>query len=334
MQFRLTAGRTVFGLLAWGVLAGPGAIEAQVANGRLPLQPKPPGGQDRVIPFLEGWYANEDGTYTISFGYLNQTRGDTVMIPLGEDNFLGLSQLDGMQPTTFYPGRQRGVFTVTLPAEMKDEDVWWNLRSGNGQLAIVPGRTSANAYELDWNSRPQGSRHPLVSFGSSTEEGRGPGGIMLEETLTTSVGSPITLSVNARDPSERDPADHRFAETIPLRVVWSLHQAPGGVVFTRHESNPLPERDEEEEPDSAAIAAAIARGGAAAAAAARAARRPPGPQIIPLSEGQGVASVIATFSEPGEYILRAQVDNFSAPDSTSGDQCCWTNGYVKVIVTQ
>ena len=102
-------------------------------------------------------------------------------------------------------------------------------------------------------------------------------------------------------------------------------------MFTRHESNPLPERNEEQG-DSAAVAA-IAAGGAAAVAAARA-RRAPRPEVIPLAEGQGVASVIATFSVPGEYILRAQVDNFSAPDSTSGDQCCWTNGYVKVIVTQ
>jgi hypothetical protein len=42
--------------------------------------------------------------------------------------------------------------------------------------------------------------------------------------------------------------------------------------------------------------------------------------------------VVATFSEPGEYMLRAQVDNFRAPDSSSGDQCCWTNGYVRVTV--
>ena len=30
--------------------------------------------------------------------------------------------------------------------------------------------------------------------------------------------------------------------------------------------------------------------------------------------------------------MLAQVDNWSAPDSGSGDQCCWTNGYVRVTV--
>jgi hypothetical protein len=51
-----------------------------------------------------------------------------------------------------------------------------------------------------------------------------------------------------------------------------------------------------------------------------------------LPDGEGVARVVATFSEPGEYILHAQVDNWGATDSSSGNQCCWTNGYVRVTV--
>ena len=51
-----------------------------------------------------------------------------------------------------------------------------------------------------------------------------------------------------------------------------------------------------------------------------------------LPDGEGVARVVATFSEPGEYILLARVDNWRATDSSSGSQCCWTNGYVRVTV--
>jgi hypothetical protein len=43
--------------------------------------------------------------------------------------------------------------------------------------------------------------------------------------------------------------------------------------------------------------------------------------------------VNATFSEPGDYILRAQADNWRAFDSGAMDQCCWSNGYVGVHVT-
>lgn len=48
----------------------------------------------------------------------------------------------------------------------------------------------------------------------------------------------------------------------------------------------------------------------------------------------GEATVQATFSAPGEYVLRARADNHNANDSSPGDQCCWTNGYISVNVTQ
>ncbi len=341
MQIRMAVGGMAFALLLWGTLAGPAALagptalEAQVSgpgpDGRWPLQPRAPGNRT-LAPFMEGWYANEDGTFSISFGYLNANE-DTLRIPLGPDNFIEPAQFDGMQPTTFFPGHPRGIFTVTLPAAMEDTDVWWTLRKANGDVTRVPGRTGAVAYQLDWMPRPHGSLPPSVSFDSQSGVGRGPPGIMAERTQTVAVGSPLTLSVNTTDPSERDSEDDfRFREAIPLRVVWSQLQGPGRVEYTRHESNPLPEVEEEEEPDSAA-AAAIAAGGAAAAAAARRRREPPGPEVIPLSEGYGTANVIVTFAEPGEYLMLAQVDNWGAPDSSNNDQCCWTNGYVRVTVT-
>ena len=329
-QFRITVRGAAFVLLLWSALAGPAVLEAQVTgpgpDGRWPLQPNSPGNHT-LAPFMEGWYANEDGTYTISFGYSNANL-DTLYIPVGEDNFLDPAQFDGMQPTIFYPGHHRGIFTVILPAEMKDQDVWWTLTKQNGDVTRVPGRTGAMAYELDWMPRPHGGLPPSVSFDSQSGVGRGPPGIMAERTQTVSVGSPLTLSVNATDPSERDPDDARSLG-IPLRVVWSQLQGPGRVEYTRHGSNAV----EEEEPDSAAAAAAAAARIGAVAVAARRDRTASGPQIITLSEGRGIASVMVTFSVPGEYIMRARVDNFSAPDSSDNDNCCFTNGFVRVTVT-
>ena len=319
-MLRMSMCSVAFALLLWGPLAGPAGpavLEAQVTgpgpDGRWPLQPSSPGNRT-LAPFMEGWYVNEDGTYSISFGYLNANE-DTLVIPLGDGNFLDPAEYDGMQPTIFYPGHHRGIFTVTLSAEMKDQDVRWTLRKANGDVTSVPGRVSSNAYELDWVPRPHGSLPPSVSFDSQSGVGRGPPGIMAERTRTIAVGSPLTLSVNAMDPSERDREDFRFREAIPLRVVWSQLQGPGRVEYTRHEPNP--EVEEEKDDDDAD---------------SRRRPEPRGPQVIPLSEGHGTARVIVTFPAPGEYLMLAQVDNWSAPDSSSGDQCCWTNGYVRVTV--
>jgi len=55
----------------------------------------------------------------------------------------------------------------------------------------------------------------------------------------------------------------------------------------------------------------------------------PKPKIA-IDEG-GKASTTATFSAPGEYILRVQ-GNDSTGEGGGGFQCCWTNAHVAVSV--
>lgn len=58
-----------------------------------------------------------------------------------------------------------------------------------------------------------------------------------------------------------------------------------------------------------------------------------GPGTVTFAEPRptvedGRATTTATFSEPGIYILRVLAGN------TGGSQCCWTNGYVRVIANE
>jgi len=54
-----------------------------------------------------------------------------------------------------------------------------------------------------------------------------------------------------------------------------------------------------------------------------------GPKV---DQASGKATTTATFSWPGEYILRAQANDASG-DGGAGFQCCWTNVHVKVTVS-
>jgi hypothetical protein len=312
MRARSTAASVAALALACSLAADPVSVAAQEPEGRWPLQPR--SGIGRIVaPFFEGWYENEDGTFSYSFGYLN-LNDHRVEIPLGEANLVEPEEFSGLQPTTFEPGRHRGVFAVTIPGAMRDDDVWWTLTNPGGEVTKVPGRTTWGAYKLDWLPRAHGTTHPLVSFDGG-EEGRGPVGVVAARTLSTSVGAPLIIAIDVRDPSARDRSDPRFREDIPVRVVWYKHQGPvgGEVEFTRHESTPVPQ-------DSATTRGDNDEGPI-----------PPG-AIIQLPTGRGTARVVATFSAPGEYVLRAQADNWTVPDSSSGNQCCWTNGYVRVSV--
>lgn len=316
MRIAKTPGAVACALLLGAGAALPATAEAQGPNGRWPLQPS--SGVGRIVaPFMEGWYDNGDGTYTISFGYLN-LNSDAVEIPRGEDNRLEPATYDGVQPTTFLPGRHRGVFAVTVPASEREQDVWWTIHNLNGEVTRVPGRTTVSAYMLDWIPRPHGSLPPVVSFEEGGPEGKGPPGIVAERTLTAQVGTPLTVSLHVRDASPRDETDSRFFEAVPTHVEFGKYAGPEGgeVEFTRHESTWTPPPDE---------GGGRGRG--------RGMRREPPTHEVTLPQGSGVARVIVTFSEPGEYTLLAQVDNYDAPDSAAVDQCCWTNAYVRVRVT-
>ena len=52
---------------------------------------------------------------------------------------------------------------------------------------------------------------------------------------------------------------------------------------------------------------------------------------IPVqTQGEKISSA-ATFSTPGEYVVRVQANDESG-EGGAGFQCCWTNAYVKVVV--
>ena len=48
-------------------------------------------------------------------------------------------------------------------------------------------------------------------------------------------------------------------------------------------------------------------------------------------DGDGRAETTVTFTEPGEYLLRVLANDRSGG---GGSQCCWTNAFVKVRVSE
>lgn len=262
-----------------------------------------------IVPFMEGWYDNDDGSVTVSYGYQNRNETE-VVIPKGGNNYIEPAQLDGMQPEVYFPGRHMGVFAITIPASMATETAWWHLKTGNSEATKVPGERGVAAYELDRNSRPQGSVQPLIWF-EEGKPGTGPEGVMAATVKTVAVGAALMMEVGTTDPSVRDTTNPVFAKPLDSRVMWYKHQGPGDVQFTEHPSTPFMTT-----PDASLRNA-----------------MPASPARIAIPESKGPARVIATFSEPGEYLIRARLDNWNASDSDGFDQCCWSNAYQRVHVT-
>lgn len=55
------------------------------------------------------------------------------------------------------------------------------------------------------------------------------------------------------------------------------------------------------------------------------------PADPPVGEPDGKTTTTVVFGAPGEYILRAQINDWSG-DGGGGAQCCWTSVHVKVAV--
>ncbi len=327
----------LFILLGLAALTPLPAASQDWTRREFPLAP-PNSSGNFVAPFFDGWYENPDGTFTLSFGFMNRNDEDLVEIPIGPDNFIEPAQYNGGQPTSFpvvsYGGfggpRERGVFAVVVPADFQG-DVWWTLTT-DGYTTKVPGRLKGsgqmltNAYTLSITPQAEGSLRPSIRFDRNGPEGIGITGIRRPGTLTTRVGQPVDVEFWAFDRGERELRD--------VNVTLWKHQGPvgGRVAF-------------ESVLDSLTLPGG-GRGGAAAAAAAGGGRgrgrvQAPGPVEIGQSvrlptEGPNadMGRFRATFDTPGEYLIRIRVDNFTTGDSSPGNQCCWSNGYVAVSVRE
>ena len=301
----------VAGLAAALIVCGVAPLAAQPPIDRSwPSAPRERGGVGTgltVSPFFEGWYENPDGSYTLSFGFFNRNTEEVLQIPQGPANFIEPAAYDGRQPTLFTPRRDTGIFTVTIPGDYARDDgrVVWTLHTpGHDEPHSVPGRAGVEAYRLHYIPMAMGSLPPMLKLQEDGPE----------------LWGPMTLAGDAREASTWASGQNPPGSiTNPLRMTATVGTPLALTVWVADRIAP----DAEREPVAGGARWFTHRGPALATFGEQ-----------PLEpDADGRATTTATFSEPGEYLIRVRADNFNPVDSTTGDQCCWTNGYVAVTAS-
>ena len=292
---------------------------------------------EAVFPAFEGWGPTRDGRQVLLLGYFNRNKGQELDIPIGPDNRIEPGGPDFGQPTRFHLGRQHGVFAITIPKDFGTKKLTWTLRA-NGQTSTVSFWANPQ-YWIDFYKNPaNGNEPPRIRFSPTGPEAFGPPVQRTMQTLTGVVGQPVTLTAWAADQPPTIHTEEAGGATPPARrptrtpAEEPLPAIIGGRVFAGGLSAPAPPG-----------------GGAASRSAERRGDfrviwkkyRGPGDvtiadEILPLvNEGDATkfvaATTTATFSAPGEYWLRAVV-NDSSGDGGGGDQCCWTTAHILVQV--
>lgn len=305
-----------------GWLGTPGL--AQQPRPPLPLEPLGTAGQ-AIFAAFEGWGPHKTGEIVLLLGYFNRNAA-AVDIPIGPDNRIEPGGPDLGQPTHFEPGRQWGVFTIPVASDFGTRKLTWTINA-NGQQTSVSFWVN-RAYRLDF------FRHAA--------NGNEPAAIRFAKDGPPLTGPPLGIAATLSG---------RVGERVPLRA-WVSDaplQMPDLEAELTARNRPPPGSD------AIAVIGPLVVGGARARTAGAGRDSPAQPDItvnwkkhrgtgevrfaaprIPLiTKGDSglvlEAATTATFSAPGGYILRAQVNDDSG-DGGGGLQCCWTNALVSVRV--
>jgi hypothetical protein len=91
------------------------AAVAAVASGLVLAAPVAAFAAGPVTPFASCFWANPDGSYTVSVGYTN-SGATTVTYPIGTLNYVTPAPQDRGQPTVFLPGTHNNVWAPTITA--------------------------------------------------------------------------------------------------------------------------------------------------------------------------------------------------------------------------
>ena len=80
-----------------------------------------------ISPAYEGWWQNDDDSFTMFFGYMNSNWEEEFDVPVGPDNHIDPGGPDQGQPTHFYPRRNMFLFTIRVPKDFGDKELVWTL---------------------------------------------------------------------------------------------------------------------------------------------------------------------------------------------------------------
>jgi hypothetical protein len=244
-------------------------------------------GQD-IQPVFEGWSRRPDGSFAMHFGYLNRNYVEEPSIPVGPNNSIEPGGPDRGQPTVFRPRTNRNLFTVTVPKDWGKKELIWTL--------TVNGKTQ-KAYgwlQPEWEIDPAGGAN-LGGRNDPELKANKPPSVTVNAAPSVALPGSLTLTAMFTDDGLPKPAAVRKAaigQETPALLQGGV-EAPVNVpqVATGGRRR---DPDAPRVVQGPTVSWIVWRGPASVSFA---------PRTAPVKDGQ--VQTVATFSKPGEYILRA-----------------------------
>jgi hypothetical protein len=246
-----------------------------------------------IQPIFEGWSWAPDGSVDMHFGYLNRNYAEQPEIPIGASNRIEPGGPDRGQPTFFHARTHRNLFTVNVPKTfgMKEEIVWTVTFNGQTERAVGWRQT-------EWEIDPAGG----ATQGGNTDRERlanKPPALTLGQLPEVRLPAAATLVAVVQDdglPKPRPRAKPAVGQETPPTLQGGT-DAPVNVpqVAPRQPSGP------NDRPLGMVVSWIVWRGPAEVAFE---------PRFAQPKDGRSETK--ATFSAPGDYVLRGSADDGAA----------------------
>lgn len=229
-----------------------------------------------VVPYFEGWIRNADGTFDLVFGYFNRNWEETVVVAPGPQNQVSPGAADQGQPTVFLPRRQGWVYRVRVPKDFGKQVVTWTI-TANGKTEKAYGELMPVEEITERIVITRGNLNP-----GDGDPNKAPV-VTIDPVTGASVSRPLTLVAGVTDdglPKPRAPIQRtRAADATRIQ-----QQTNSSATGQRRGLN---------------VSWMQLRGPAKAALEGAG----------PTPPADGKASVVARFTEPGTYVLRATAND-------------------------
>ena len=248
-----------------------------------------------IQPIFEGWSWAADGSVNMHFGYLNRNYAEQPEIAIGPSNRVEPGGPDRGQPTFFYRRTNRNLFTVNVPKSFGPrEDLVWTV-TFNGHTERAVGWRQA-----EWEIDPAGG----ATAGGNTDPERlanKPPALTIQPPAPVRLPTTATLVVVIQDdglPKPRPRAKPAVGQETPPTLQGGTN-APVNVPQAA-ENRPAAGTPGDR-PLGMVVSWIVWRG-------------PGDVRFEPryAQPANGTAQSQATFSLPGEYVLRATADDGAA----------------------
>ncbi len=239
-----------------------------------------------VQPVFEGWSRVPDGTFNMHFGYLNRNWVQQPHIPVGPNNQIEPGGPDRGQPTLFYTRTNRNLFTVNVPRDWgRSREVIWTI-TANGKTEKAVGWL-----QTEWEIDPVGG----AQQGGNTDEdyvNNKPPALTIGPVAPVRLPAKATLTASVTDDGLPKPRGRR-KPAVGQETPPTLQGGTDAPVNVPAVTPPRPPAPAGGTPPGLGVSWIVWRGPAAAEFE---------PRFAEAKDGRSTTA--ATFSQPGEYVLR------------------------------